>query len=54
MSNYTTDLLLDRLISLKPSLTIEAKQMAHSVLLDYIGVLAGVMKYLEDKCPDLI
>ncbi len=45
---------VDGLISQVQSLNVQANQQARRVLLDYIGVLVGGRKYLEEKHPVLI
>lgn len=50
----TTDLLIDGLVSLGQSMASEVYRQTRGVMLDFIGVLSGGMKYLEEKHPDLL
>lgn len=49
-----TEQFIDGLISLTQPLDIQAVRQARNVLLDYLGVLVGGKKYLEEKHPELI
>ena len=54
MFNNVTDSFIDGLVSLTNPLDIRAKRQAKNCLLDYLGVLVGGEKYLEEKHPELI
>lgn len=49
-----TESFIDGLISYEQSMNGQAKQQARKVLLDYLGVLMGGKKYLEEKHPEFI
>lgn len=49
-----TEQFIDGLVALTQPLGIQAKRQARNVLLDYLGVLAGGRKSLEEKHPELI
>lgn len=49
-----TEQFIDGLVSLTQPLDIQAKRQARNVLLDYLGVLAGGRKSLEEKHPEQI
>lgn len=54
MLNNVTDSFIDGLVSLTIPLDIRAKRQAKNCLLDFLGVLVGGKKYLEEKHPELI
>lgn len=54
MLNNVTDSFIDGLVSLTSPLDIRAKRQAKNCLLDFLGVLVGGKKYLEEKHPELI
>lgn len=49
-----TEQFIDGLVALTQLLGIQAKRQARNVLLDYLGVLVGGRKSLEEKHPELI
>lgn len=49
-----TEQFIDGLVALTQPLGIQAKRQARNVLIDYLGVLVGGRKFLEEKHPELI
>lgn len=49
-----TEQFIDGLVALTQPLGIQAKRQARNVLIDYLGVLVGGRKSLEEKHPELI
>lgn len=49
-----TEQFIDGLVALTQTLGIQAKRQARNVLIDYLGVLVGGRKSLEEKHPELI
>ena len=53
MTNIT-ETFIGGLVKKSQEIPYEVMQQARNVLLDYIGVLVGGKKYLEEKHPELI
>lgn len=49
-----TEAFLDGLVRMSQFISLNVMQQARKVLLDYLGVLIGGRKYLQEKHPDLI
>ena len=50
----TTDIFLDGIQKVSQEIPYDVMLQARKVLLDYLGVLVGGKKYLEERHPELI